>query len=158
MNPPRDGNSLFHACISKLQNCSIQVVTTNDARHMRYDLMEFLIDEAYNLAIEYEADNLPVVSLVWEDFAILYASDIENELHVREIAYNTEIMTLMRYAHWMRIATPDRCLFGNTPELHLIAHRYSVNIAILEADPDNPHEYVLNSSIVVDPNNHDNVI
>ena len=89
---------------------------------------------------------------------MLYASDIEHELHVREIAYNTEIVTLRRYAHWMRIAIPDRCLFGNTPELHLIAHRYSVNIAIFEADPHNPHKYVWNYSIVVDPYNHDNVI
>ena len=158
MNPPRDGNSLFQACISKLKNCSIQLVTTNDARDMRYDLMEFLIDEAENLAIEYEAENLLIVSLIWEDFAMLYASDIEDELHVREIAYNTKIMTLRRYAHWMRIATPDRCVYGNTPELHLIAHKFSVNIAIFEVDPDNLHEYVMNSSIVVDPNNHDNVI
>ncbi len=58
----------------------------------------------------------------------------------------------------MRIATPDRCVFGNTPELHLIAHKYSVNIAIFEVDSDNPHNYVLNSSIVVNPNNHDNAI
>ena len=93
MNPPRDGNSLFQACISKLQNCSIQLVTTNDARDMRYDLMEFLIDEAENLAIEYEAENLLIVSLIWEDFAVLYASDIEDELHVRKIAYNTKIST-----------------------------------------------------------------
>jgi hypothetical protein len=99
MNPPRDGNSLFQACISKLQNCTIQVVTANDARNMRYDLMEFLIDEAENFAIEYEAENLAIVSLVWEDFAILYSTDIEDELHVREIAYNTEINTLRRYAH-----------------------------------------------------------
>jgi len=88
MNPPRDGNSLFQAFISKLQNFSIQLVTTNDARNMRYDLMEFLIDEAENFAIEYEAENLAIVSLVWEDFAMLYASYIEHELHVREIAYN----------------------------------------------------------------------
>ena len=120
--------------------------------------MEFLIDEADNLAIEYEADKLDIVSLVWEYFAMLYSTDIEYELHVREIAYNTEIMTLRRYAHWMRIAIPHRCLFGNTPELHLILHTYSVNIAVFEADPGNPHEYVLNSSTVVDPNNHDNVI
>ena len=53
----------------------------------------------------------------------------------------------------MRIATPDRCVYGNTPELHLIAHKFSVNIAIFEVDPDNLHEYVMNSSIVVDPNN-----
>ncbi len=58
----------------------------------------------------------------------------------------------------MRIATPEKCVFGNRPEIHLIAHKYLVNIAIFEVDPDNPQEYVLNSSIVVDPNNHDNVI
>ena len=91
---------------------------------------------------------------------MLYSTDIEHELHVREIAYNTEIMTLRRYIRLMRIATPERFVFGNSPELHLIAHRYSVNIAIFEPDPHNPHKYVLNSStsIVVDPNNHDNVI
>ena len=70
--------------------------------------MEFLIDEDDNLAIQYEVENLAIVSLVWEEFAMMYASDIENELHVRESAYNTKIMTLMRYAHWIRIATPDR--------------------------------------------------
>ena len=68
--------------------------------------MEFLIDEAENLAIAYEADNLLIVSLVWEDFAMLYASDIEDELHVREIAYNTKIITLRRYDNWMRFCNP----------------------------------------------------
>ena len=58
----------------------------------------------------------------------------------------------------MKIATPDRCLFGNTPELHLIAHTYSLNVAVFQANPDNPQEYMLTQSIVVDPNNHDNVI
>ena len=84
--------------------------------------MEFLIDEAENFEIKYEAENLAIVSLVWEDFAMLYASDIEDELHVREISYNTEIVTLRRYAHWMRTTTPDRCIFGKTTELHLITH------------------------------------
>ena len=50
--------------------------------------MEFLIYETENLAIEYEAENLAIVSLVWEEFAMLYSTDIEHELHVREIAYN----------------------------------------------------------------------
>ena len=39
MNPPGDRNCLFLACIFQLQNCSIQVVTTNEARIMRNDLM-----------------------------------------------------------------------------------------------------------------------
>ncbi len=33
-----------------------------------------------------------------------------------------------------------------------------MNIAIFEVDPENPQEYVLNSSIVMDPHNHYNVI
>ena len=45
--------------------------------------MKFLIDDAENLAIDNEAENLAIVSLVWEDFAMLYSTDIEHELHVR---------------------------------------------------------------------------
>ena len=61
-----------------------------------------------------------------------------NELNVRDIAHNVQISTLRDYSHWMGIATPDRCLFGNTPELYLIAHRYSLNVAVYEVDPNNP--------------------
>ena len=93
--------------------------------------MEFIIDEADNLAIDL---------MVWEDLARLHASDIEHELHVRDISHHTRIYILEEYARWMRIATPDRCLFGNTLELHLIAHMYSLNVAVFEVDPHNPKE------------------
>ena len=77
--------------------------------------MEFLLDKANHLASDW---------IVWERLAMMHALDIANELDVRDIAQNVRISTLQDYTRWMRIATPDRCLFGNTPELHLIAHRY----------------------------------
>jgi hypothetical protein len=149
MDPPRDGNCLFQACCSKVNNCSIQEVTTNDASNMRHDLMEFLLDHA----------NTRVNDLmVWEHFAMYHALDISNELDVRDIAHNVQISTLQDYSQWMRIATPDRCLFGNTPELYLIAHSYSLNVAVYEVDPNNPQVYILREPIVVNPNDNDNVI
>ena len=76
--------------------------------------MEFLLDQANNLVSDW---------IVWERLAVIDSFDIANELDVREISHNVQISTLQDYSHWMRITTPDRCLFGNTPELHLIAHR-----------------------------------
>ena len=148
MNPPGDGNCLFIACISQLQNCSIQVVTTNEARIMRNDLMDFLLEHANHIAgglMSYEA------------LAMLHASDIEREVRLK-IFRNARISTLEDYAHWMRIAAPNRCLFGNTPELHLIAKMYSLNVAVFQVNPLNPQEYISREPIMVDPNNHDNVI
>ena len=111
--------------------------------------MDYLLEEAKKLAIDLR---------VWEDLAMTHASDMEFELHIREISCHTQIYTLEEYACWMRIATPDRCLFGNTPELHLIVHRYSLNVAVFEVEPYNPQEYILRQTIMVDPNNHENVI
>ena len=148
MNPPGDGNCLFIACISQLQNCSIQVVTINEAQIMRNDLMDFLLEHANHIAgglMSYEA------------LAMLHASDIEREVRLK-ISRNARISTLEDYAHWMRIATPNRCLFGNTPELHLIAKMYSLNVAVFQVNPLNPQEYILREPIMVDPNNYDNVI
>ncbi len=58
----------------------------------------------------------------------------------------------------MRIADPNRCLFGNTPELYLIAKMYYLNVAVFQVDPRNPQEYISREPIMVDPNNYDNVI
>ena len=87
---------------------------------------------------------------------MMHASDIAHELYVRDNAQNVRISE--EYAHWMRIATPVLCVFGNNPELHLIAPRYSLDVAVFQASPDNPHKYMLTQTIVVDPKNHDNVI
>ena len=82
--------------------------------------MDFLLEHANHIAgglMSYEA------------LAMLHASDIECKLRLK-ISRNARISTLEDYAHWMRIAAPNRCLFGNTPELHLIAKMYSLNVAV----------------------------
>ncbi len=101
INPPGDGNCLFLACITQLKNCSIQVVITNKAQIMRNDLMDFLLEHANHIAgglMSYEA------------LAMLHASDIECEVRLK-ISRNASISTLEDYAHCMRIAAPNRCLF-----------------------------------------------
>ena len=74
MNPPGDGNCLFLACISQLQNCSIQVVMTNEAQIMRNDMMDCLLEHANQIAgslMSYEA------------LAMLHASYIQKELRLK---------------------------------------------------------------------------
>ncbi len=110
--------------------------------------MDFLLEHANHIAgglISYEA------------LAMLHALDIERKVRLK-ISWNASIFTLEDYAHWMRIAAPNRCLFGNTPELHLIAKMYSLNVAVFQVNPLNPQEYILREPIMVDPNNHYNVI
>ena len=89
MNPPGDGNCLFLACISQLQNCSIQVVTTNEAQIMRNDLMEFLLEHANHIAGG---------SMSYEALAMLHESDIQKELRLK-IFRNASISILEDYAH-----------------------------------------------------------
>ena len=91
--------------------------------------MDYLLEVANNLAIDLR---------VWEVLVMTHVPDMDFELHIMEIYRYIQIYTLEEYACWMRIATPDRCLFGNTPELHLIAHRYPLNVAVFEFDPYNP--------------------
>ncbi len=88
---------------------------------------------------------------------MLHASNIEREVRLK-IFWNARISTLQDYPHWMRIAAPNRCLFGNTQELHLIAKVYSLNVAVFQVNPLNPQEYISREPIMVDPHNYDNVI
>ncbi len=115
---------------------------------MRNDLMDFLLEHA-----NYIAGGL----MSYEALFMLHALDIEREVRLK-ISRNASIFTLEDYAHWMRISAPNRCLFGNTPELHLIAKMYSLNVAVFQVNPHNPQEYILREPIMVDPHNHDNVI
>ena len=78
------------------------------------------------------ANNIAGGLMSYEALAMLHASDIEREVRLK-ISRNASISTLEDYAHWMRIATPNRCLFGNTPELHLIANMYSLNVAVFSS-------------------------
>ncbi len=115
---------------------------------MRKDLMDFLLGHANHIAgglMSYEA------------LAMLHASDVQKELRLK-ISCNASISSLEDYSHWMRIATPNRCLFGNTPELHLIAKMDFLNVAVFKVNPLNPQEYIPREPIMVDPNNYDNVI
>ena len=103
--------------------------------------MDFLFEHANHIAgglMSYEA------------LAMLHASDIECKLRLK-ISQNASISTMEDYAHWMRIATPNRCLFGNTPEFHLIVKMYSLNVVVFQVDPHNPQEYILREPIMMDP-------
>jgi hypothetical protein len=51
----------------------------------------------------------------------------------------------------MRIATENRCIYANTPELFLITHRYFLNIAVYQVDPHSSQQYVLIQEFVGDP-------
>ena len=96
--------------------------------------MDFLLAEATNMATYF---------FVWEDLAMMHALDIAHELYMRDIAQIVRISTLEEYSRWMRIATPGLCVFGNTQDVYLIAHAYSLNVAVFEVDPHNPQEYIL---------------
>ena len=71
---------------------------------MMNDLMDFLLEHANHF----------VGGLMsFEFFAMLHASDIRKELRLK-ISQNASISTVEDYAHWLRISTPYRCLFGNS--------------------------------------------
>ena len=93
--------------------------------------MNFILEEANNMINDL---------WVWEDMAMIHASDIVHELDMRDIAQNERISTLEDYAYCMRITIPDLCVFGNTLEVHLIAHSYSLNVAVYQVDPHNPQQ------------------
>jgi hypothetical protein len=71
MDFPGDGNCLFQACISKLESCSS--VTTEQARIMRNNLMEYLLCHAD----EPSGDS---TSLTWRNLAMMHAPEIKDEM------------------------------------------------------------------------------
>jgi hypothetical protein len=71
MDVPSDGNCLFYACISKLQNCS--TFTIEQASNMRNYLMDYLLFHASNPS----GDSM---SLTWCTLAMMHASEIQSEL------------------------------------------------------------------------------
>jgi hypothetical protein len=58
----------------------------------------------------------------------------------------------------MRIATENRCIYANTPELFLIDRSYSLNIAVYQVDTRSPLHFVLIQNVVGNPNNLENVV
>jgi hypothetical protein len=71
MDVPGDGNCLFYACISQLQNC--MTFTIEQASIMRNNLMDYLLLHADNLS----GDSM---SLTWRMFTMMHASEIQSEL------------------------------------------------------------------------------
>ena len=71
MDVPSDGNCLFYACISKLQNCS--TFTIEQASNMRKYVMDYLLLHASNPS----GDSM---ILTWHTLAMMHASEIQSEL------------------------------------------------------------------------------
>ncbi len=61
------------------------------------------------------------------------------------------VSILDQYAHYMRIATKNRCIYANTPELFSITCRYSLNVAVYQVDPCSSQQYVLIQEFVSVP-------
>jgi hypothetical protein len=67
MDVPSDGNCLFYACTSKLQNCTTFMI--EQASIMRNNLMDYLLLHADDLS----GDSM---SLTWRTLAMMHASEI----------------------------------------------------------------------------------
>jgi hypothetical protein len=76
MDVTGDGNCLFYACISNLQNCL--TFTIEQASNMRNYLMDYLLFHADNPSVSGDSD-----SLTWSDLAMHYASEIQSELRLK---------------------------------------------------------------------------
>ena len=73
MDVPSDGNCLFYACNSKLQNCL--ALTIEQASNMRNYLMDYLLLHASDPSVSGDSG-----SLTWNDLAMLHASGVQTEL------------------------------------------------------------------------------
>ncbi len=139
---PGNGNCLFYACISRLQNCT--TFTIKQESTMRNNLMDYLL-----LHADEPLGDSGV--LIWRYLAMMHAPEIEDEMrHKAFFRHDPIVFTLDHYAHYMRIATENRCIYANTPELCLIACRYSLNIAVYQVDPRSSQQYVLVQEFVGD--------
>ncbi len=99
-----------------------------------------------------------LMSLTWRNLAMMDAAEIQTELRHKSFSQDAIVFTLDHYAHYMRNANVNRCIYANTPELLLIARSYSLNIAVYQVDPCGPLHYVLIQDFVGDPNNSENVV
>jgi hypothetical protein len=111
---------------------------------MRNNLMDYLLLHADNLSGN-------SMSLTWCTLAMMHASEIHSELRHKSFFQDAIISPLDHYAHYMRIATKNWCIYANKPELFLIACRYSLNFAVYQNDPCSSQQYVLIQEFVGDP-------
>jgi len=94
LDVPRDGNCLFHACTSHLQNLlNLTDFTIEQAIDMMNNLMEYLLRHANNPSVSGDPD-----SLTWSVLAMHYASEIESELRPKPHSLNAIVSTLEHYA------------------------------------------------------------
>jgi hypothetical protein len=149
MDVPGDRNCLLYGCISKLQNCT--TFTIEQARTMGNILMDYPLLHA-------DEPSGDLGSLIWQDLAMMHAPEIENEMRRKAFFRDPIVSTLNQYAHYMRIATENRCIYANTPELFSIARSYSLNIAVYQVDPRCSMYYVLIQDFVGNPNNIENIV
>jgi hypothetical protein len=150
MNVPGDGNCMLHACTSKLQNLlNICDFTIQQAINMRNVLMDHLVSHPRDQTAS---------GMTLSELAMLRASEIESELKKKPSSRDAIVTTLDDYAHYMRFADPDRCLYTDTPELYLISICYDLNIAVYQIDPCNSQHYVLMQKLYGDKNNTERVV
>jgi hypothetical protein len=151
MDVPSDGNCLFYACVSKLQDCSI--FTIDQASNMRNYVMDYLLLHANNPSVSGDPD-----SMTLNDLAMLHASDVQSELRQKPFSRNAIVSTLANYAHYMRFSDVNRCIYANAPELLLISRCYALNIAVYEVDPHSSQHYNLRQEFYGDQNNSEHVV
>ena len=77
------------------------------------------------------------------ELTMLRASEIESELKKIPSSRDAIVSTLDDYAHYMRFADPNRCLYTDTPELYLILICYALNIAVYQVVPCSSQHYAL---------------
>ncbi len=115
--------------------------------------MDYLLLHASNPAVLGDLG-----SLTWNDLVMLHASGIETELRPKPFSQNAIVSTLADYAHYMRFADMNRCLYGNAPEVLLISSSYALNIAGHQFDPRSSQYYELRQGYYGNPNNSENVV
>ena len=107
--------------------------------------MDYLLFHADDPSVSGNSD-----SLTWSDLAMHYASEIQTELR-QPFSQDAIVSTLGHYAHYMRFANVNRCIYANAPELCLITCSYSLIIAVYQFDPRSSQQYVLIQEFVGDP-------
>ncbi len=110
-------------------------------------MMNYLMDYLLFHASNPSGDSM---SLTWRTLAMMHASEIQSELRHKGFFWNAIISTLEHYAHYMRIANVNRCIYANTLKLYLIAPSHSLNIAVYQVDPCSSQQYVLIQEFVGD--------
>ncbi len=115
--------------------------------------MDYLLFHASNPSVSGDLD-----SLTWSDLAMHYASEIQTELRQKPFSQNAIVSSLAHYAHYMRLADVNRCIYANAPELCLISSSYALNIAVYQVDPRSSQHHALNQDFYGNPNNSENVV